>query len=44
METWEVFENECSEYLHKEYSDRGVNFIVTGGHDANKSDILFIIS
>lgn len=39
METWEIFENECSEYLQKKYSEKGVKFTVTGGHDANQSDI-----
>lgn len=39
MENWEIFENECAEYLQKKYSEEGLNFIVTGGHDANKSDI-----
>ncbi len=42
MEEWQIFENECANYLQKEYSDRGVNFIVAGGYDANKSDIQVI--
>lgn len=39
METWQIFENECAEYLQNKYSDKGLKFIVTGGHDSNKSDI-----
>lgn len=39
MEKWELFENECANYLNDKYKNYGISFIARGGHDSNTSDI-----
>lgn len=40
LQDWEIFERECADYLHRQYSiNTGCQFIPSGGHNSHESDI-----
>ncbi len=42
MNTWQICEKECFEYINKKFKCKNFNFTMEGGSDSSKSDILVI--